>query len=562
MNVTTSTMESTRALGAPLFTILLGVIVLLLDLGRSDVARRRLLPLVSIVGLLGAGLMAWSSASGSGTSMTGSDIGSYFGGGAIIDPLGGLFCLVLTLVAAFAIGMAPGYLEEKGLNQGEFYALILFSTSGAMLMALANDLVNVFVGLEVLSVALYILSGFARRERRSEESAVKYFLLGAFASGFLLYGIALIYGSVGLTAQAQGLPSTGGVVSYTNFVTIADTLRLSSHGTVEQSLAGSPLFIAGIGFLIVGLGFKAAIVPFHSYAPDVYEGAPTPVTAFMSVAAKAGSFAAFIRLFQVLAEAHGVGPYRAVLWGLAAATMIVGNVLAVRQTGIKRMLAYSSIAHAGYILVGVLATTGAAGAGEIAREAIRFYLFAYTFMNLGAFAVIVWLGQNGGEYRDIRDYDGLGKRQPLAAAILSIFLLSLAGIPLTAGFLGKLTLFVSAIRAGDTALAVLGLIVSAIGVFYYLNVIVAMYFREPKYEFAAPRAGGARTVAVIAAVLTLVFGILPIPKLGPSVGIAVAPLQGTPTILPSAPVKVNLIENPSQRPRGKVSGGATPVEGP
>jgi NADH-quinone oxidoreductase subunit N len=507
------TLEGIRAISPPLLVAILGMLLLVLDLGPSTPQRRRSLPFVGIVGLLITAGIAYAATAGQ--VMVAADvepITTYFGRGMVADDFGGGFCIVLCLVAAMAIGMAPRYLEEKGLNHGEFYALLLFSTCGAMLMALSFDLVNVFIGLEVLSVSLYILSGYARRDQRSEESGMKYFLLGAFASGFLVYGVALIDGAVGLTVRSLGVVTDG--TSFTNFYIIGQALRESAGSA--SPLVGSPLFVTGVAFVIVGLSFKAAIVPFHAYAPDVYEGAPTPVTAFMSAAAKIGAFAAFVRLFHQLLNAQGSEPFLLILGVLAAATIIVGNVLAVRQTNIKRMLAYSSIAHAGYILVGVMAT-GIPAASDYARQAVLYYLFVYSFMNLGAFAVVLWLGRDGGEYLDIRDYAGLARKHPLAAAVLAVFMLSLAGIPPTAGFMGKLYLFMAAIQADMTGLAVLGLVASAIGVFYYLNIVVMMYFQSGREEIEAPREGGAKITAVLAAVAIIVLGIFPgvLPFLSP-----------------------------------------------
>lgn len=513
--MTTSILESLRSLGAPILVIVLGMVVLLMDLGESTPQRRKNLPIISIIGLVLAAIVCVPMLGFNPLPAGVEPATLYFGHGMVTDRFGGMLCIVLCLVAALAVLMSGKYLEEKGINQGEFYALLLFSAAGGMLMALSYDLVNVFVGLEVLSVALYILSGFARRELRSEEAAVKYFLLGSFASCFLLFGTALVYGAVGLTVQGLDIELSG-YSSYTNFYVISRALAVS--GATVAPLVTSPMFVAGIALVIVGLGFKAAIVPFHSYAPDVYQGAPTPVTAFMSVGAKVGAFGVFLRLMEILVNAGEINPFRYVLWGLAAATMLVGNILAVRQTSIKRMLACSSIAHAGYILVGVLASA-TPGVTQIAKDAIVFYLFAYTFMNVGAFGLVVWLGHSGGEYGDIQDYHGLGKRRPAAAAAMAVFMLSLAGIPPTAGFLGKLYLFLSALQAQRndlTALAVLGLVVSAIGVYYYLGIVVAMYFREPRESFAYVRGGGAQVATLIAAVATILFGLIPIPGLVPS----------------------------------------------
>jgi proton-translocating NADH-quinone oxidoreductase, chain N len=518
------TLEGISALAAPIIVMVLGMVVLLMDLNaESTRAQRQRLVWISLLGLAGAFVMAM--AAGFGIKTLPSDVrpeASYFGGGMVGDRFGALFSMVLCIIAALSLLMSDRYLEEKGLNQGEYYALILFSTAGSMMMAYAYDLVNVFIGLEILSVALYILSGFARRELRSEESAVKYFLLGAFASGFLMFGTALVYGAVGtslLTVQTEVEKNA----SLTNFYTIAMALR--DTASTATPLASSPIFVAGIALLIVGLGFKAAIVPFHSYAPDVYEGAPTSVTAFMSAGAKAGAFAAFLRVYQILLPSEAAtGPYRSVLWGLAAATMIVGNVLAVRQVNIKRMLAYSSIAHAGYILLGVLAT-GAVGlrgnemdeARSVAQGAVLYYLFVYTFMNLGAFAMVIWLSRrNGREFLNIQDYAGLARQQPGAAAVMAVFMLSLAGIPPAAGFFGKLYLFLSAVNSGYTGLAVLGLLTSVIGVYYYLNIIVTMYFRPAVNDFSETLGGGAKTAALIAAAATLLLGVIPVPAFSPA----------------------------------------------
>jgi NADH-quinone oxidoreductase subunit N len=511
--VPTSTLTDIQNLIAPILVTVVGMLVLLMDVGTGAEGRRRLLPLLSIVSLIGAAALALVAGYPSTTAPAGQQAITSFAGGMVSDRLGAFFTVVMCLAAALAIGMSSRYLEERHLKSGEFYALILFSAAGGMFMALAYDLVNVFVGLEVLSVALYILSGFARRERRSEESAVKYFLLGAFASGFLLYGMALIYGAVGLAVVQQGIQIDG--VSYTNLGVIGQALHEST--LKGAPIAASPIFVTGVALLIVGLGFKAAIVPFHSYAPDVYEGAPTPVTAFMSVGAKVGAFAALMRFAHVLANAGdgGAEPFRFVVWTLAVATMLVGNILAVRQTNIKRMLAYSSIAHAGYLLVGVLAS-GVPVAFEYANQAVVYYLFVYALMNLGAFGLVVWLGRSGGgEYLNISDYAGLARRKPWAAAAMSLFMLSLAGIPPAAGFLGKLYLFMSAVTAGYGELAVIGLIISAIGVFYYLNIILTMYFREPAQEFTEAQPGGARLVVAICALATLVFGVAPIPGVAP-----------------------------------------------
>jgi NADH-quinone oxidoreductase subunit N len=409
-----------------------------------------------------------------------------FNGSITGDDFSVLFQMILVFVAFLAILLSEKYVQTKGINHGEYYALLLFSTSGAMLMASSTELITIFIGLEVLSIALYILSGFARTEARSEESAMKYFLLGAFSSAFLLYGIALIYGATGTTRlDFIGTPAFGAV-----------------HSTVAA--LSSPYATAGVALLIVGLGFKAAIVPFHSWTPDVYEGAPTSVTAFMSAGAKAGAFAAFIRVVAAFLQVSHV--FHDVLWVLAALTMVVGNVVAVQQTNIKRMLAYSSIAHAGYILVGLLAenTPG--------RTAVLFYILAYTFMNLGAFGVIILLARRGQELNNISDLKGLWRQQPALAVVMAIFMLSLGGIPPTIGFFGKLYLFLAAIQAGQNGLAYLGLLASVVGVFYYLRVIVSMFFEPAQREFPSDVwrfAPFATAAVVVCAFCSILFGILP-----------------------------------------------------
>ncbi len=498
------------ALAPPLVFMLFGMIVLL---GEVFTSRKNLLFVLSLIGCVAAGIIALSAA------LTG-DATEAFAGGMVSDHFGSLFNVALALIAGLSILMSDRHTDENNVAHGEYYSLILLSTSGASLMAMANDLINVFLGLEVLSIALYILAGFARREARSEESSVKYFLLGSFASGFFLYGTALIYGAVGLAARANPtMPLASG--SFTNFGVIEQALRGA------PGLATQPLFVAGIALIIVGLGFKASIVPFHVWTADVYEGAPTSVTAFMSAGAKVGAFGALIRVFEFLGPrtvagvttgGAGDAPYQAVLWMLAALTMVVGNVLAVRQTNIKRMLAYSSIAHAGYILVGVL---GALVTGsQLSRDAILYYLFAYTFMNLGAFAVVIWLRRKGGEFLDIRDYQGLARLHPGAAAAMAVFMLSLAGIPPTAGFFGKLYLFLPVVGSGNPsliALAAIGLVVSVIGVFYYLRIIVQMYFQAPEQDFVGVSPStGVRLTAAISAIATLVLGVIPIRGLVPN----------------------------------------------
>ena len=460
---------------SPMLSVMvLGMIVLMVDLG---LPRDRKSPVVT-VSLLGLLVPAYFCAA------LWTRGHSAFGGTIVADDFALVFQFILLVVVALSIALSEKYVQTKGINYGEYYALMLFSTSGAMLMAASRELITIFIGLEILSIALYILSGFARTEARSEESAMKYFLLGSFSSGFFLYGIALVYGG-----------------------TLTTRLDLLSSLPIDRLI--SPFTVAGFALLIVGLGFKAAIVPFHSWTPDVYEGAPTSVTAFMSAGAKAGAFAAFIRVATALlplshAYPHLYGGFADVLWILAVVTMIIGNVFAVVQNNIKRMLAYSSIAHAGYILVGLLAQNAEGHAG------VLFYILAYTFMNLGAFGILILLARRGDELVTMDDLQGLAQRQPWVAGLMAIFMLSLGGIPPTVGFTGKFFLFIAAVEAHQYALAVIGLVSSVIGVFYYLSVIARMVFQPAKREFPSnvwTFSPGANVAVWVCAVATIALGV-------------------------------------------------------
>ncbi|MGB8672816.1 MAG: NADH-quinone oxidoreductase subunit N, partial [Candidatus Acidiferrales bacterium] len=381
--------------------------------------------------------------------------------------------------AALAILGSIQYLEDEGLQRGEYYALILFATAGMGLLAGANELVTAFLGLEMSSISTYILVGFRKRVEASNEASLKYFILGSFATAFFLYGVAMVYGATGST-------------------------RID---LIQAALLRDPhlpaLSIVGLGLIFVGLGFKVVIAPFQIYAPDVYEGAPTPVTALLASAPKAATFALMIRIFYV-----SFGPAQHfwfwALWVSAVATMLVGNLAALVQTNIKRMLAYSSIAHAGYILVAFVAST------ELGIAAVLFYLAAYALMKVGAFLVVTHLGQQGERRLEIKDYAGLGTKQPVLAVCFSLFLFSLLGLPLTGGFLGKFFAFQSALDAGIVWLVVIAAINSVIGAYYYLRVIVAMYFWETAADYQPTRVAPAITAALtIAAIGTLYLGILP-----------------------------------------------------
>jgi NADH-quinone oxidoreductase subunit N len=345
-------------------------------------------------------------------------------------------------------------------------------------LAAANDLIVVFLALEIMSVAVYVLAGLLRREVRSTEAALKYFLLGAFATGFLLYGIAFFYGATGST----------------HLDVIA---RVIAHDGLR------PFTVLGIALVLVGFGFKVALIPFHVWTPDVYEGAPTAVTAFMAVGVKAAAFAAFGRVF-LAALGDVAAQWSGLLALLAALTMTVGNVTAVLQRSVKRMLAYSSIAHAGYALVGIVAATRDGGA------ALCFYLAVYAFMTLGAFAVLIALGRRGEPNEDLADWAGVGFRHPVLGVSRSVFMLSLAGIPPTAGFAGKFYLFSAAIDAGWTVLAVIGVLNSLVSVYYYLGVLVAMYMAEGTRVIVPPRSRPYLLATILVSVAaTILFGVLP-----------------------------------------------------
>ena len=378
----------------------------------------------------------------------GSDV-SAFRGMVVLDNFALFFNLVIGYATGLVLLLSMDYLRRRGQESGEFYILVLFSAVGMVIMASANDLIVIFLGLETMSLSLYVLAGFFRSRIEAGEASMKYFLLGAFASGFFVYGIALIYGATGST-------------------------NLDKLGVAVAAGAGrDPLLLIGFGLLVVGFGFKISSVPFHMWTADVYEGAPTSVTALIATGSKAAAFAAFLRL--LLASLRPLqADWAVLLWGMAVLSMTVGNVIALAQQNLKRMLAFSSIAHVGYILVGIVA------GGALGNGGVLFYLLVYTFTTAGAFGVILLLERGGEEAVRIEDTAGLANRHPLLGLALTIFLLSLIGIPPTAGFVGKFYLFGAAVRSGYYWLAVIGVLNSAIAAYYYLRVIVSMYMREPE----------------------------------------------------------------------------------
>ena len=409
---------------------------------------------------------------------------SVFNGMLILDRYGTLFGIIFLVGTALTIFLSIDYLKREEIWRGEYYVLLLTATLGMMLMASGGNLLIIFLGLELMSLSLYVLAGFMRTEATSNEAALKYFLLGAFATGFLLYGIAMIYGATGTTDLQE-------IVG-----------RLSEGGT------RSSLVLLGTVLLIVGFGFKIAAVPFHMWTPDVYEGAPTCVTAFLSAGPKAAGFAAFFRVFVFGLERLQV-EWSAVLWVLAVLTMSVGNLAAISQRSIKRMLAYSSIAHAGYVMVALL--TGSA----LGVSSGLFYLFAYTLMNLGAFGVIILAGAKGEEHLDLSDYSGLGFRRPLLGLAMAVLMFSLAGFPPTAGFVGKFYIFSAAVEAGFVGLVIIGVLNSLVSVYFYLRVVVHMYMREAPREYAFPFRSVPAVVGLCISVLgTMYIGLFPADLLG------------------------------------------------
>lgn len=449
-----------------------GMLVLLVDvMSARKLGEKNLLAYLSLAGIVIAAIVSRNS-----TATTLFSFNETF----TIDNYSLFFNILFLLSTGLVILISHSYIKREDINHGEYYALLMFSTIGMMLMASGADLLNIFIGLEVMSISIYILTGFKRSKLISNEASLKYFLLGAFATGFLLYGISLIYGTTGTIDLRQ-------IACF-----------IAGKGGVKD-----PLLLMGMGLIIVGLGFKVASVPFHAWVPDVYEGAPTAVTAFMSVGPKAAAFAAFMRIFLT---AFGSSHYewQKAIWILAVLTMTVGNIVAISQTNIKRMLAYSSIAHAGYLLVALVAANNLGVSGTL------FYLLAYIFMNIGAFAIVIVLSQKGDVGMNINDYAGLGFKHPMLAIAMTLFMFSMAGVPPMAGFVGKFYIFSAAIKSGYVGLAIIGVINSVISVYYYLRITVIMYMKEPVRDFQPLTISPLIVVAIaIAVVGTLHLGIFP-----------------------------------------------------
>jgi NADH-quinone oxidoreductase subunit N len=450
---------------------LFGTLIMFLEAVLKD-RQKGILTVIAILGLGGAV---------AGAIVANGNPGLAFHDMIVVDGFATFFRVLVILVGLLAVLASTEYLRRENAGTGEFFALILFSLAGMSIMAAANELIMIFIGLEISSIASYILAGYLRDDKRNNEAALKYFLLGSFATAFLLYGIAWIYGITGST----------------NLIEIRRALIMG--GAPSIVLVGT-----AAALMFVGFGFKISAAPFQVWAPDVYQGAPAPVSGFLSVGPKAAAFAILLRTYLT-----AFGPISAnwapIIWACALATMVVGNFAAIQQSNIKRMLAYSSIAHAGYVLVALAAHS------EIGSAAAMFYLSAYAVTNFGAFAVVTYVARKHEKYTSIDDFAGLSQRQPMMAAMMTIFLLSLIGVPLTGGFFGKFYIFKAALDSNLVWLTVLGLLNSAVAAYYYLRVLVLMYMKEPNAEEdALPPAGPALTIAIVgSAIATLALGIFP-----------------------------------------------------
>jgi NADH-quinone oxidoreductase subunit N len=459
-----------------------GILVMLFDCFVPK--QRKVTGAISLIGLILAAVSLGFLWSGN------RDFSMAWNGMIVFDNLRISFTFVFLFVSALTVLISTIWVEREDIPVGEYHSLLLFATVGMMLMAAGNDMVIIFLGLETLSIATYVMAGLRRSDLKSNESAMKYFILGSFASAFLLYGMALIYGA------------TGG---QTNITLIA--------ANISKPVFPALLLIGG-AMLVVGFAFKAAIVPFHVWTPDVYEGAPTPITAFMAAGPKAAAFASFLRVFvlgfPLVAGAQASGylheSWITALTIMAMLTMIVGNIAAIVQNNVKRMLAYSSIAHAGYAMVGFIGA-GMAQTAEKRDEAIvavAFYMLTYAVTNLGAFAIVTLLGQKNDRRTEFEDYDGIGFKSPVLAFALSLFMLSLLGLPLTAGFMGKVMVFRPAIDAQTpllTLLVVVAVINTAISAYYYLRLIVVMFFKERTSEWLEPKISASLATVIFITVL-------------------------------------------------------------
>jgi NADH-quinone oxidoreductase subunit N len=441
--------------------IVMTIIAVLLLMAELVIKRKETLALLAIIT---AGVVSFTLIGSMGTT---------FSGMFVSDGYSTFFKLIFIVNLILTVLISPKYLAVMRINFGEYYSLILFSTLGMMLMASAADIIVLYLGLELMALSTYILAGFIRYDIRSNEAAIKYLLLGAFASAILLYGASLIYGLTGTTNLKE-------IAAY-----------IAGH-----NLISNPALTLSMIMFAAAFSFKIAAVPFHMWAPDAYEGAPTPITAFMSVGPKAAGFAVLGRVFlTAFGSAHM--DWAAILIPISILTMAVGNIVALSQTNIKRMLAYSSIAHAGYMLLGIIS------GGPVGLASVLNYMFIYAFMNMGAFAVVIMLRTEGARGEDIADYEGLSKTHPMAAALMLVFMFSLTGIPPMAGFMGKFYLFMSAVNAGYTWLVIIAVLFSAISAYFYLRIVMLMYMKEPRTTVelnSSPAIGLALAVTVSAVV--------------------------------------------------------------
>jgi NADH-quinone oxidoreductase subunit N len=454
--------------------VVIALTVLVLDLFIEQ-RHKAILGWYSLAGIIIAAFMT--------LKMTGLT-GAFFGGTFLLDPFATFFKLVFFLACGLGILVSMKYLDIEGIQRGEYYALMLFATTGMMVMASAGDLITLYLGLELMALSVYVLAGFMRRDSRSNEAGIKYLLLGAFSSGIMLYGMSLLYGLSGTTNLNE-------VMSF-----------------LRQSDLANPIAFLAMVMLIVSFGFKVAAAPFHMWVPDVYEGAPTSVTAFMSAGPKVAGFAVLLRVFV-----HALEPLQAhsseIIAAIAVLTMAVGNVLALSQTNIKRMLAYSSIAHAGYALVGLAAATAQPAVAVDGAASVMLYVLIYAVMNMGAFGVVIMLRKAGSRGEEISDFAGLGKTNKTAAFLMLIFLFSLTGIPPMAGFVGKFYIFKSAVQAGLLWLAIAGVIFSAISAYFYLRVIMLMYMYDPKEDFRLVKSPALALALAVSVTVVLVIGVRP-----------------------------------------------------
>jgi NADH-quinone oxidoreductase subunit N len=459
------------SIGPALTLTITAILILLVDALSPAGRKKAYFPQLSLLGLAVAAFQTYSLWGKSGAD---------FARMIYLDNFAFFFYLIFILGSALTVLLSRQYLEDYDKNLGEYYALVLFATVGMMLMAASAHLIMIFLGLEIMSIAVYVLAGLLRDDPRSNEAAMKYLVLGAFSSAFLLFGMAFLYGAAGGTLYLDDL---------------AKFLAVPQHATTMVMLA--------VALFIVGFGFKVASVPFHMWTPDVYEGAPTTVTAFMAVGVKAAAFAAFARVFFYCFPAIKVD-WHMLLWGLAVATMTIGNFAAIAQTNIKRMLAYSSIAHAGYLMVALVA------ANQLGAVSLLYYLLAYTLMNLGAFGVVILVSRKKDKYLNIYDYSGLGFQHPVLAACMALFMFALAGMPPTAGFLGKFYVFSAAVQAGYIWLVIIGVMNSLVSVYYYLRITVLMYMKPAEADLGKVHFNPAQDLVLAAtAAGVLLIGVFP-----------------------------------------------------